>query len=105
MTDNAVRQWCMPHWAPYSTGELNGIFSSMLLMEELLAFEPFMHACGYDPATGAKAEAARMNDEMIRLSVEYGGICCALGTEVMDRILFKTRALNTRYTSEDDVDE
>jgi hypothetical protein len=58
------------------------MMGSIFLMEALVNHEPFMIACGYDPVTGERAKAERMNAEMEKVSP----VCCYLGDEIVQGI-------------------
>lgn len=86
--DKPIEQWCAKHWTPVrdgiKAGTMNGMAAMITLMEELLADERFMRRLGWNPETGALADAtpAIMNAAI----AEASPVCCWLPEIALKRI-------------------
>jgi hypothetical protein len=87
--DKPVETWCMTHWGQIrdgvKDGTMNGTAAAIYLMEELLQDDRFMRRLGWNPETGAKADAsspAVMNAAI----AEVSPICCWLPEIAMKRL-------------------
>lgn len=78
--------WCDKHWVrARETG--SGLLASLLLMKKFINDPVVMQECGYDPKTGAKGDADKLNEVKDRL----GPLCCWVGEAEFDKIIEETR--------------
>lgn len=99
MTQSAegFQMWCVNHWTKVREGDdVNGIAASLRMFELLVAHEPFMRRCGWEP--GTPANQARLHDEARKVQP----ICCFLGDEAVEKAIAYGREVGVGGPPEDE---
>jgi len=89
-----MKQWCEHHWALIRDAQprANGLHAALLLSQRALVDERFMRAAGWNPETGALADADRINEIMAKFSP----ICCFVGDEAVSQIVAEATVIAGR---------
>lgn len=82
---DSSHQWCRKHWDQVRAGmpATNGLLAALLLNQRALADERFMREAGWNPETGALADADRINEVLEKFSP----ICCFMGDGVIEEVI------------------